>query len=217
MDWQDLIEKRQHYFIFEDKEVDPVTIKDAIKEAYEHTFTKNLKYPFKCYLLKNDKIDITTKLLHAAHRNDDWPKERDYGNPQLMAPYLIGFSERNVYLQEIKRQKHYGRTPDGLKLMNYFEAGIFSAYVALALVNRGLDTAYCQNIRHNKEQVQEIFQAQGEIFFVMSVGYGKEPGGNYRWLDSRVNIEKNVPYAGKTSEEYYGRPDFNRIFKEVNG
>lgn len=215
MDWQELIEAREHHFKFTDKTVDVQLIRDAIKEAWEHTFSKNLKYPFKVYLLKNDDPEVTKELITIAHRNDDRPVKRDWGNPQLMAPYLIGFSERDVEYLETIYQKTYGRTEEGLMNMNYFEAGIFSSFITLSLVNRGLDTAYCQNVRHNSERVQEIFQADSKIFFVISVGYGMEPGKSYNWIDPRDDIEKRVPYSGRSGEEQYRRPSLDLIFHEV--
>ena len=136
MDWNDLITERFNSFGWTKDEVDINDIKYSLIQVYNKAPSKNQKYPFIIKLVKND-FDLREKLMTVCHRNRDLSVEDDPGNPQVMAPYILGFCRRDI--QETATKEDYRLAED---IVNYscLEMGIQAAYLMLELKNRGLDT-----------------------------------------------------------------------------
>jgi hypothetical protein len=162
--------------------------------------------------------------------------EEDPGNPQVLAPWLLGFSARWVgdlevrYETESNRGKLNGfgagkrRTNDiagGQTRTENIEIGIFSAYIMLALANRGIQTGMCQNIDHNFDRASEIFKIDDDpraldFRFIMGVGYGKDQHTWHNYFDPRIDRFKRIPFSPLNVEKVYPRPAFEDIVKRVD-
>lgn len=217
MDWKDIIKSRHTTFAWDySKEVDPQIIKDVLYENYKHAPTKNLKYPFIAKVIKNDEPERRKEIMTICHRNADMSIETDFGNPQVLAPYLIGFCQRDVRDLEVLYQPTYTRKAESVVRYDYLEVGIQATFIMLGLKNRGLDTGITQNCCNDPTRTAELFGLPDRCIFIVGVGYSKGLGPN-TYLDPRTNTEKSIPYAPERRDEVYPRPDFEKIYnvKEI--
>lgn len=213
MEWKELIQARENTFAWDyDKEVDPQEIKDAMQDAYDYAPTKNLKYPYRVILLKNDNPDVRKEIMTICHRNKDLAIEDDPGNPQVLAPYLIGFTQRDVRDLEVLYQKTYTRLSRDVERYDHLEIGIVATYLMLGLKNRGLDTGLCQNCSNNEKRTAELFGVYEPVVFLLGVGYSKGHG-RHSYIDPRTGREKKIPYNPVNKALVYPKPSFETIFK----
>jgi len=231
MDWLDLIQSRHTTFAWQDRVPDKEIIVDALKEVYHYIPSKNLQFPYQVRLLRNDNLEIRKEIMTICQRNSHMSIEEDYGNPQVLSPWLLGFNSRWVgdlerrYETESDRGKldGYGkgqeRTNDShgdQTRTENIEIGIFSAYIMLALANRGIQTGMCQNIVKNRQRAGEIFNIfeddrAMEFRFIMGVGYGKDTTIRHEYHDPRIDKSKKIPFPPSRVEEVYPRPDFDKL------
>lgn len=210
MDFKEVIQSRTNTYTWDyTKKVDIQIIKDVLYDNYMQAPTKNLKYPFTITCIKNDDPDRRKEIMTICHRNDEMPIETDYGNPQVLAPYLIGFSQRDVTKAEVQYQ-FYNRTPASVERYDHLEFGVQAAYIMLGLQNRGLDTGITQNCSHNPERCAELFGADQPIRLILGVGYASN---ELEYLDPRTGSMKQVPYDRKNIDKVYNRPKFETVYK----
>ena len=236
MDWISLITARHTTFAWKDTIPEESIILAALQEVYNHIPSKNLQFPYQVHLLRNNDPAIRKEIMTICQRNGHATIEEDHGNPQVLAPWLLGFNARWVgdletrYETESNRGKYDGlgkgkrRTndPDGDQTQTEnIEIGIFSAYIMLALANRGIQTGMCQNICNNYERATEIFNLDDDpraldFRFIMGVGYGKDQQTWHNYFDPRVGNYKQIPFPPSDVEKVYPRPAFEDIIKRVD-
>ena len=51
-------------------------------------------FPYQVRLMRNDDPEIRKEIMTICHRNQEMDKEVDHGNPQVLAPWLLGFNSR---------------------------------------------------------------------------------------------------------------------------
>lgn len=236
MDWIPLITARHTTFAWDDTVPEESIILAALQEVYQHIPSKNLQFPYQVHLLRNNDPAIRKEIMTICQRNGHATIEEDPGNPQVLAPWLLGFSARWVgdlevrYETESNRGKLNGlgkgklRTNDiagGQTRTENIEIGIFSAYIMLALANRGIQTGMCQNIGRNFVRASEIFKIDNDpraldFRFIMGVGYGKDQHTWHNYFDPRVDSVKRIPFPPVNVEKVYPRPAFEDIVKRVD-
>jgi|TARA_B100000780_G_scaffold269106_1_gene227648 hypothetical protein len=210
MDFNKVISNRTNTFTWDyTKEVDVQLIKDAMYDNYMKAPTKNLKYPFVIKVIKNNNLDRRKEIMSICHRNDDMGVETDLGNPQVLAPYLIGFCQRNVLDVEVLYQR-YTRNSESVIRYDHVEFGIQATYLMLGLQSRGLNTGITQNCSHNPDRVAELFGVDQPVRLILGVGYASN---ELEYLDPRTNSIKSVPYDRKNIDIVYPRPAFNEVYK----
>lgn len=235
MDWLKLIEERHTTFAWADTVPDKNLILDALHEVHQHIPSKNLMFPYQVRLLRNDDPEIRKEIMTICHRNQEMHKDVDHGNPQVLAPWLLGFNSRWIsdletrYEKTSKRGEFNGlgigqkRTNDSNGVQSQtenIEIGIFSAYIMLSLANRGIQTGMCQNICNNYTRAEEIFKlAEDEraldFRFIMGVGYAKDRQVRHDYLDPRVEKYKPIPFAPVDVHTAYPRPNIDDVIKIV--
>jgi hypothetical protein len=235
MEWAKLIEARHTTFAWDERVPDKNLILEVLEEVYRNIPSKNLQFPYQVRLLRNDNPEIRKELMTICQRNGHESIENDKGNPQVLAPWLLGFNARWVSDLEKRYEKEsarglldgYGdgqqRTNDPLGRQTRtenLEIGIFSAYIMLAFANRGIQTGMCQNICNDFKRASEIFKLEDDVRsmdfrFIMGVGYGKSPHGYYDYFDPRVDAMKKIPFVPNNVEKVYPRPDFDSVIKIV--
>jgi len=235
MDWADLIEKRHTTFAWSDVVPDKQIILDALQEVYTHIPSKNLQFPYQVRLLRNNNDEIRKKIMTICQRNAHMSVEEDHGNPQVLAPWLLGFNARWCCDLETRYETESGRgdfnglgkgnirTNDkegGQTQAENIEIGIFSAYIILALANKGIQTGMCQNICNDYKTATEIFNlAEDEraldFRFIIGLGYGKDAAVHHTYFDPRINKDKKIPFPPTRVEEVYPRPDIKDIIKVI--
>ena len=235
MEWANVIEARHTTFAWEDKVPEKELILEVLQEVYKHIPSKNLQFPYQVRLYRNSDPNIRKELMTICQRNGHESIENDRGNPQVLAPWLLGFNARWVsdlekrYEKESSRGKldGYGigaeRTndPHGDQVRTEnLEIGIFSAYIMLALANRGIQSGMCQNICNNFDRAKEIFKLSEDVRamdfrFIMGIGYGKSPDLYPHYYDPRIETYRKIPFVPNNVEKVYPRPDINDVVKVV--
>ena len=211
MEWNKLIDERHTTFAWSDEVPPKELVVEALQEVYNHIPSKNLMFPYQVRLLRNDDPELRKEIFTICHRNQEMDIETDRGNPQVLAPWLLGFNARWVCDLETRYEKtsirgNYDGLGKGKKRTNdsrdgdqaqteNIEIGLFSAYIMLALANRGIQSGMCQNICNNYERAEEIFKiAEDEraidFRFIMGVGYGKDRSLSHNYYDPRIEKEK---------------------------
>ena len=235
MDWSQLIEERHTTFAWADTVPDKNLILDALHEVHQHIPSKNLMFPYQVRLMRNNDPDIRKEIMTICHRNQELDKDVDPGNPQVLAPWLLGFNARwtsdleTRYEKTSKRGEFNGlgkgqkRTndPNGSQAQTEnIEIGIFSAYIMLALANRGIQTGMCQNICNNYSRAEEIFKLEEDeraldFRFIMGIGYAKDVKTRHTYFDPRTESNKNIPFSPIDVEIAYPRPNFDDVIKVI--
>lgn len=206
MEWSALINKRHNTFAWDyTRTVDLKNITDSIIEAYEHAPSKNQKYPFAVKVLKNNHQQ---ELMTICHRNLDLTVEEDAGNPQVLAPYIIGFSRRDTIEDQTKEDYRKNNN-----IINYscLEIGIQSTYIMLALANRGLDTGICSCIQDEK-RAGILFGLPNECKLILGIGYSKGLDTAI-YNDPRTDSEKMIPFAPKDKDLVYPKPAIDIVYQ----
>ena len=235
MDWIPLITARHTTFAWDDTVPEESIILAALQEVHQHIPSKNLQFPYQVHLLRNNDPAIRKEIMTICQRNGHATIEEDHGNPQVLAPWLLGFSARWVSDLEARYEtesirgkldgfgkgKHRTQADCGQTQAENIEIGIFSAYIMLALANRGIQTGMCQNITNNSGRASEIFNIDNDpraldFRFIMGVGYGKDQHSWHNYFDPRVDSFKRIPFSPVNVEKVYPRPVFEDIIKRVN-
>jgi hypothetical protein len=232
----DVFEKRHTTFAWDEERIpERELILEALREVHNHIPSKNLQFPYQVRLMRNDDPAIRKQIMHICRRRPDLTEEQDPGNPQVLAPWLIGFNARYVADLEVRYEKtskrgiYDGEGKGNLRTNDdhgaqtqteNIEIGIFSAYIMLALANKGIQTGMCANICMNYEEATEIFKLEEnekalDFRFIMGIGYGKDIETRHDYLDPRVSIDKPIPFAPVTVEEVYPRPAFDDIIIQL--
>ena len=215
MEWIDLIHLRHTTFAWENTIPDRDIIEEVLQETYLHVPSKNLQFPWMGYVYRNEDPEIRKEIMTICHRNADMDIIEDRGNPQVLAPWLIAFTNR--WVKDLERRYELSSDrPDPLQRdSEQLEIGITSLFLALSFANRGIQTGFCQNIINDRKRAGEIFGIENyqEIRFIMGVGCGKSSDIAHMYLDPRCNKEKRIPLIPDRVTRPYPRPEFNKIFK----
>ena len=204
MEWNKLIENRKNYFVFTDEVVEEQVIRDVFDEVYYHAPSQNLLFPYEVNLYRNNNETVKKTLLELTHRNSNLDTENDPGNPQVLAPWLIGLTYR---------EKHNTNTAVNDRNPCELELGILLTYISLGLQNRGVDTSFCRCIRDDAK-VGEIFGTD-RVDIIIAVGYGTTES---TYKDLRTGTIKNVPYdiniVNSSRSDKKDKGLFEKVFKK---
>ena len=217
MDWQELINKRHTTFAWEDTVPERETIQAVLEELYMHVPSKNLQFPWSIYVYRNNDFEIQKEIMTICHRNRERDINIDKGNPQVLAPWIIAFTNRWVKDLERRYEKTSDRPDYAQRDSEQIEIGIVALFLALAFANRGIQSGFCQNILNNQTRAKEIFKVapDHEVRFIMGVGYGKSSDTLHTYIDPRTGNDKFIPFIPDNVERPYPRPAFESIFNFV--
>jgi|MEHZ01.5.fsa_nt_MEHZ011528668.1_4 hypothetical protein len=246
-EFKNVLEDRHTTFAWDlDKVPSEELLLDVLKEVYENIPSKNLMFSYQIRLLRNDDDEVRKKIMTICQRNASHTIQEDRGNPQVLAPWLIGFNARWVsdlekrYETTSKRgeldgfgteQRRTGGTDkltqDEAKFLSAgqtqnenIEIGIASAYIMLAMANRGIQTGMCQNICNDFKYAEQVFKVDDDergmdFRFIMGVGYGKDIDTHHDYFDPRIGQDKKIPFPPAMVEKVYPRPNMQDIIKVV--
>lgn len=233
MDWNNLIENRHTTFAWdEDKIPTEEELYDVFAEVLKHIPSKNRQFPYQIKLMRNDDPEVRKNIMTICHRNKELPIEDDPGNPQVLAPWLLGFCSRWVADRELMQDKASSRgylegKGTGKKHSDVaqtqtenIEIGIAAVTLMYALANRGIQSGICQNIATDFEYASKVFKLDEDkramrFVIIMGVGYGKHPAVKYKYDDPRTGKEQHIPYAPYNVDKAYGYPPLTDIFRTV--
>lgn len=134
---------------------------------------------------------IRMKLWESVDRKGNG-KVDDIRNPQVLAPWLLLFSYRNLTDQEIGLNLEM-KTPSTNREIEQNEIGMASMFAVLSAESKGLDTAFCACIR-NKSSLATLLGHHSSEIPVVAVGIGHRdtsPGNTY--FNRLIYENKNIP------------------------
>ena len=216
MEWNELITERFNSFAWTNDrgEVDVNDIKNSLIQVFNKAPSKNQKYPFTIKLVKNNP-DLKLKLMQVCHRNRDLSVEEDAGNPQVLAPYLLGFCRRDI--EETATKQDY-RIAEDIENYSCLEMGIQATYIMLELKNRGLDTGIVSCIQ-DQDVAAELLGLPKKCKLIIGIGYSsynirsQEPR---TYHDPRINKTKPIPFIRQDKDIVYPKPEFKEVYQWEN-
>jgi hypothetical protein len=134
---------------------------------------------------------IRMKLWESVDRKGNG-KIDDIRNPQVLAPWLLLFSYRNLTEQEIGLNSEMKITSINREIAQN-EIGMASMFAVLSAESKGLDTAFCACIR-NKSEVATLLGHHNSEIPIVAVGIGHRdttPGNTY--FNKLIYDTKNIP------------------------
>lgn len=216
MEYTDLIQSRRNHFTWDySRAIPKEDIVDVFHEVYMNVPTKNLMYPYVVTLFENSQSAAKDELFTICHRNQAHSVEQDAGNPQMLAPWIIGIGPRDVVHLETRYDPVYRRSNWHVDLMDSFESGMLATYIMLGLQNRGYNTGISQNCVNNPERCAQIIGSPVSLLFLIGVGYGTN---DPTYFDPRTLTNKNVPFDinnvpdSRQSKFTEGNPSFTDVF-----
>ena len=134
---------------------------------------------------------IRMKLWESVDRKGNG-KIDDIRNPQVLAPWLLLFSYRNLTDQEIGLNSEMKISNINREIAQN-EIGMASMFTVLSAESKGLDTAFCACIR-NKSEVATLLGHHNSEIPIVAVGIGHRdasPGNTY--FNKLIYDTKNIP------------------------
>ena len=178
MDWQDLIQQRQQTFIFEETLPNRELIEKICEEVHARCPSKQNRVKQKLHIITWQDADLRYDLYAHTDRNPTNPNNCKY-NPQVLAPYLFIWTERDV-------EQRFER--DGVRILNAeysnshwsirqaeMEIGICSMFTALPASDKGLQSGFCKCIQEEKIEEKYGFKP----ILMMGIGYAKNNPVSY--------------------------------------
>lgn len=116
----------------------------------------------------------------------------DIRNPQVLAPWLMVFSYRNLSTGEIGLNSEL-KIDQQLKEVSQNEIGIASIFAMLSAEDKGIDTAFCACIRNKTELATLLGHAPNEQP-VVAIGMGhKDTSAGNTYFNPLICDQKNIP------------------------
>lgn len=149
---------------------------------------------------------IRMKLWESVDRKGNG-KVDDIRNPQVLAPWLLLFSYRNLTDQEIGLNTEMKISSNNREIIQN-EIGMASMFSILSAEAKGLDTAFCACIRNKSELATMLGHNSSEIP-VVAVGIGHRdttPGNTY--FNKLIYDTKMIP-----DSNYDTRPEITKYVR----
>jgi hypothetical protein len=131
------------------------------------------------------------KLWESVDRKGNG-KVDDIRNPQVLAPWLLLFSFRNLTEEEIGVNVEM-KISNINREITQNEIGMASMFTVLSAESKGLDTAFCACIR-NKSELATLLGHQSSEIPIVAVGIGHRdtsPGNTY--FNRLIYDTKSIP------------------------
>lgn len=213
MEWQKVLENRNHTFVFDgDRIPDRSLIDTMVSEMHRKCPSKQKRVLYQLHILDQSDPDLRLDLYKHTNRNPDKPVDpgHNHYNPQVLAPYLLVWSMRdaNTVREESaeddlilgKELNAEYRDEQYMFIMANLEVGLSSMFVALSAAAHGLAAGFCKCIQAG----DEIKEKYGfEPILMMGIGYPAEDGGSYYCPINRQKIPT-------PSDDWLSKPEIDQ-------
>ena len=188
MDWKNLIDARHQTFIFENTVPSKYLIDDICSEIHARCPSKQNRVKYQLYVLDWTNQQLRMDLYQATDRKPSQPEWSKY-NPQVLAPYLFVWSDRDVGTVILP---HDGKTDINEEYQNKhntkhaeMEVGISAMFTSLSAADKGLQSGYCRCIQ--SESIEEKYGFSPLL--MLGIGYEKPDAWEYHCpiLDRKVS------------------------------
>ena len=134
---------------------------------------------------------IRMKLWESVDRKGNG-KVDDIRNPQVLAPWLLLFSFRNLTDKEIGVNVEM-KISNVNREITQNEIGMASMFAVLSAESKGLDTAFCACIR-NKSELATMLDHNSSEIPVVAVGIGhRDTSSGNTYFNRLIYDTKNIP------------------------
>ena len=183
MDWETLINERVQTTTWDmSKEVSKDVVEEIMSEVHKRSSSKQNLVRYNIHIFDWSDTEFRNHFNEFCIR-EPYKTPVEY-NTQVLAPYLIIFTRRNVYWNREGDPSTLGHPETDFETQVYnthftssMETGIASANIILSAKAKGLDTGYCQCFGGNYEHVDAITEKLEvdnikDIYLSLGLGYG---------------------------------------------
>jgi hypothetical protein len=162
--------------VFPEKEL----VKSLLEKTYELVPSKQNLMPYEVLVLGPDKINEKQELLYLSQnvRSTESGHTNSYHNKQLLAPYVLIFTQRlafppNLHVQDLINKGHPYRECNVHNYTEYrtipaIETGMFMLTLSCLCAENNIDVSYTACLPCKKEKFSFINE---DVYIVMSLGY----------------------------------------------
>ena len=219
MDWEKLIDARVQTTTWDmDKEVSKDVIEEIMSEVHKRSASKQNLVRYNIHIFDWSDTEFRNHFNEFCIR-EPYKTPVEY-NTQVLAPYLIIFTRRNVYWNREGDPSKLGHPDTDFETQVYnthftssMETGIASANIILSAKAKGLDTGYCQCFNWNYEHVNSIKEKLEvdnikDIYLSLGLGYGSSLKRTLnlhknQWVNTFANVGKMWDIERKPDKDEY--------------
>ena len=219
MDWEKLIDARVQTTTWDmDKEVSKDVIEEIMSEVHKRSASKQNLVRYNIHIFDWSDTEFRNHFNEFCIR-EPYKTPVEY-NTQVLAPYLIIFTRRNVYWNREGDPSKLGHPDTDFETQVYnthftssMETGIASANIILSAKAKGLDTGYCQCFNWNYEHVNSITEKLEvdnikDIYLSLGLGYGSSLKRTLnlhknQWVNTFANVGKMWDIERKPDKDEY--------------
>ena len=219
MDWEKLIDARVQTTTWDmDKEVSKDVVEEIMSEVHKRSASKQNLVRYNIHIFDWSDTEFRNHFNEFCIR-EPYKTPVEY-NTQVLAPYLIIFTRRNVYWNREGDPSKLGHPDTDFETQVYnthftssMETGIASANIILSAKAKGLDTGYCQCFNWNYEHVNSITEKLEvdnikDIYLSLGLGYGSSLKRTLnlhknQWVNTFANVGKMWDIERKPDKDEY--------------
>ena len=219
MDWEKLIDARVQTTTWDmDKEVSKDVVEEIMSEVHKRSASKQNLVRYNIHIFDWSDTEFRNHFNEFCIR-EPYKIPVEY-NTQVLAPYLIIFTRRNVYWNREGDPSKLGHPDTDFETQVYnthftssMETGIASANIILSAKAKGLDTGYCQCFNWNYEHVNSITEKLEvdnikDIYLSLGLGYGSSLKRTLnlhknQWVNTFANVGKMWDIERKPDKDEY--------------
>lgn len=219
MDWEKLIDARVQTTTWDmDKEVSKDVVEEIMSEVHKRSASKQNLVRYNIHIFDWSDTEFRNHFNEFCIR-EPYKIPVEY-NTQVLAPYLIIFTRRNVYWNREGDPSKLGHPDTDFETQVYnthftssMETGIASANIILSAKAKGLDTGYCQCFNWNYEHVNSIKEKLEvdnikDIYLSLGLGYGSSLKRTLnlhknQWVNTFANVGKMWDIERKPDKDEY--------------
>ena len=219
MAWEKLIDARVQTTTWDmDKEVSKDVIEEIMSEIHKRSASKQNLVRYNIHIFDWSDTEFRNHFNEFCIR-EPYKTPVEY-NTQVLAPYLIIFTRRNVYWNREGDPSTLGHPNTDFETQVYnthftssMETGIASANIILSAKAKGLDTGYCQCFNWNYEHVNSIKEKLEvdnikDIYLSLGLGYGSSLKRTLnlhknQWVNTFANVGKMWDIERKPDKDEY--------------
>ena len=182
MDWETLINERVQTTTWDmNRQVSKDVVEEIMSEVHKRSSSKQNLVRYNIHIFDWSDTEFRNHFNEFCIREPN-QEVKEY-NTQVLAPYLIVFTRRNVHWNRAgDPSSSYSPIDFETQIYNKFlpssmETGIASANIILSAKAKGLDTGYCQCFNWNYEHANDIIEKlevddPRDIYVALGIGYG---------------------------------------------
>ena len=202
MDLVSVLESRRQTFLFNDNVPSKAMINEILDAVHQYAPSKQNRIRYNIEVYRNDDPEKRMKIYEAGKSS---PVRKDARhNPQLLAPWLLFLSNRDVKNQGHSMKGFVETEPNEIPSEGEIgmDIGLAASYIILKAIDMGLNYGYCACIT-KQENFKGIVNDYNSPRLIISLGYRNDAKG---WICPVYNKwEPIVPQTFKPEKYEYIR------------